>query len=589
MEQGQKAILTLSIGCLAITSLIVESTPPATGFENSVYRAYPTFMWLVYSFGLLAAFFGLYRARKRESVISFLGSIFAYYTLVAILPIARGYRLHTRGTSDTLVHLGEVKSVLETGHMPSHLFYPAIHSTTTILSFFTTPERAAIVVPLSATIALLLFIALAIISLTNTDCLALCLFAALPLTLTHFHVHLHPAFVSTLGLPVLVYLMTTGSRIPPQRARVMMLVTLIWMVFAHPFTAVFGTIVIASSISVIKMTRNVGFVTNVPNLPSTTTVLLIVGGLWIMWYTAQDIFGTFIGQVLESAVDGAGGPGTQTAGQAAETSSQTNSSLAFLIRWGGLLYGASILPLAAGIGVIAYRLSDFVRRREKIHWGWIYTAAQLGIGIGLAASFLIAYLGPTNPVRAARYGVILGTISIGLGLVHYTDSELRWQNVLAMTLVICVLATAIIGVFSVHQTNKHMTEMEYTGVEHTLSHQNEQRTIRSYDISSKTQRYVVGTHNINSSFAMQTDNPKYEIPENMGYHAQDTAGGAMGDSYLITKEYDLKRPEAEIFEDHQRPGLHVYDRNDIERLGTDQTAQKVYNNGEFDLWVLDDP
>lgn len=580
MERVQKGIVTLAVSVLALTALYVALSPPASGFENSVYRAYPAWMWVLFIIGFLTAFLGLYRSHRHGSPTPFLAVIISYYLLVYLLPVARGYRLHVRGFSDPLVHLGEVKAALATGHLRGSLWYPATHSLTAILSFFVEPETAALIVPFAGTLVLILFIALAIRSLADTKSAALAFFAALPLTLDSFHTYLHPAFLATAGLPVLVYLDINSDTIGVFTARLMKVLVLFWMVLTHPVTSIFGVILLLASLATHVISSRFDDIEYDGSIDSWVPSMALGGVAWAIWYSQFETLRLFIRRVLRTAL----GPGVATAGEASSSARSVENPIAFYIRWGVLMFGSTILPLLAGSAAVGLQAIEQKLRGGRISWRVVYVAVQLAVGVGLTLAFLIGYFGPTDPVRVSRYAVVMASIGIGIGVIHYAESDIRWYSVVSAILIVSVLGTAVLGVFSIHQVNKHMTEMEYSGVEHTIEYQNDSVQIRSHRISSKTYRYVLGTHKNVWPPAIRSDEAAYRVPPHLGYQGNDTAGASMGESYLITKEYDLQRPDAAIYQDHQRPGLQQYTDADLDRLHNDRTARAVYSNGEFQLW-----
>jgi len=105
-------------------------TPPASGYEISVYASLPWLFWNLIAVSTLSFFCALLvgKPASLRDMSAILPSAFASLTSVVVLlliPYFRGYTLY--GAGDVLTNLGFVNDLLKSGHISSLDVYPAIH------------------------------------------------------------------------------------------------------------------------------------------------------------------------------------------------------------------------------------------------------------------------------------------------------------------------------------------------------------------------------------------------------------------------------------------------------------------------------
>ena len=139
----QSVLLLVAAGGLVATTYFWVEVEPATGFETSLTGAFPPEFWVAF-YGVLVC-----------SVVVLLCSlvdrsgywrhatalVLADYLLFFFLPLARGYRLYGRGSSDILVHVGDVLGILQTGTLAAGSWYPMQHTFVTELVLHPVKEK----------------------------------------------------------------------------------------------------------------------------------------------------------------------------------------------------------------------------------------------------------------------------------------------------------------------------------------------------------------------------------------------------------------------------------------------------------------
>ena len=132
----------LALGLLSLLNLIllvIAVTPPAKGYELSLYAPYTVYLFIaillafIFSFSLILS--NIYKSKVDVSCFVGLFTIFMLTGILIFLPLIRGYFFYER--SDSLSHIGMVKDILMTGHIASENFYPIFHIEFAIASIIT--------------------------------------------------------------------------------------------------------------------------------------------------------------------------------------------------------------------------------------------------------------------------------------------------------------------------------------------------------------------------------------------------------------------------------------------------------------------
>ncbi len=139
-----KLLATVAFIFIATALFVVATACPATGYEISIYDAYPSYFWFFIIAAIACGIIILVRQAFAETpshwwIAGFLAIMFANLVIL-LLPIFRGYA--TMGRWDVLSHIGYTRDILLTGHLTSYgeavaNYYPVIHIIIATLSHLT--------------------------------------------------------------------------------------------------------------------------------------------------------------------------------------------------------------------------------------------------------------------------------------------------------------------------------------------------------------------------------------------------------------------------------------------------------------------
>lgn len=134
-----KTLSIVSFIFLLLAIYIIAITPPADGYELSIYNVYSRYFWFLIIGSIACGISILIFQEFSHEKANFWP--FGFYIMllanlcIILLPIFRGYVLFGKG--DPLTHLGHLRGILLTGYLGKENFYPAIHLLAAIITCIT--------------------------------------------------------------------------------------------------------------------------------------------------------------------------------------------------------------------------------------------------------------------------------------------------------------------------------------------------------------------------------------------------------------------------------------------------------------------
>lgn len=152
---------------LLFSVLIIATTPPATGYELSIYEAYPTILWVLLSINIFFSVYTIIRSCDTQSRNLYYGyfSILLIETIILFLPIIRGYYSISRGEGDMHHHMFVASQILNSGYLPLTDYYPLMHIWLSIVYNFL-PDFIILILILSIVFFILYILSLYILGKT---------------------------------------------------------------------------------------------------------------------------------------------------------------------------------------------------------------------------------------------------------------------------------------------------------------------------------------------------------------------------------------------------------------------------------------
>jgi hypothetical protein len=581
----RNTLLTVGVAALAVDCVYLALVPPVGGYETSLITAYPLAFWLAFAVGLAVVITTLVASAATDGSrwLPAFGLLAVFYGIFFFLPLHRGYQLYDRGSSDALGHLGIVKATLARESLPG-VFYPVEHLIISELSMVgISPSTSRYLLPFVFTMLFIASVGLLVRSFVGRRAaIGAGLAAATPLVFANFQVRIHPFFLSTLLLPLILFLFERTRRVNDWRFRLSYVVLGFAVLFFHPVTAVFLVLMVSTFVLWTVYSRTTGDALPVP----TTRLTSLLGLVAIWWYISFGRTRRALAQVLSS-----NSQVSIVVDQASRAQSAGLSPPQLVVRF-VQKYGVVFIVLAIG-GIYTLVVLDRVRRREAAYPD-AYATLQYVIGGAITVVFLIVYLLAFDPIRVARYQILAAVLLCGLVLAATSASmrsgnesrRLSGRTLACVVVTLCLVAAAFLGTFAgtTYWPNEHMTRAEYQGAEFVLSHNDPDVRVRALSLHTKMQWYVTGSRSEPGEPPVFQPGSGYGLPPRLGYDENRTAAQTFGRAHVVTQAYDTAYHGSSYYTPEQRRALFVYGENALRRLGNDTTADRIYANGGFTVW-----
>jgi len=578
-----------SVFVLFLTVVVMLVTPAASGYEISIYNAYPWYFWALLMLGLVLSQLVLLRSALGTDAdrpywrIGFLVGLL-FNAILLFQPYIRGYPYFER--ADVLTHLGYIEIIRQTGTVTGQNIYPNIHQFVLTLAYATGLEPMQVVNTVSAVFGLfsmLAFYALVKTAYTRREALITLPFG-LVVTGTGY-MNPSPYVMSVLLAPFILYLFIREQVSHSLPIRIALTIIAIAIAIYHPLTSVFLLIVFVlySAIQHISGTRLWKTQTNPPFRASgsenISKILLAVGVSW--YYNFAGIIIRFNSVFLNTLNPGR----TESTLEAtSQTVTQTTPELVDVLRIALTKYGSDMVLIGLG-GLYTLKLIfDRARSRLRVTLFESTFAAGLSAFVVLSVLFLVFNL-LVGFGRPAMFAVLFGSLLTGpLVLTAYEKFGQR-KVVAATTVVLAVLVVvSVFGVFHSpinKEVNQQVTEKELDGAKWTIESREPGVPVEQLGITVwRFEDAFTGSTNR----TLRRDDAAVRPPDHFGYKNGSTLGATYNeDQYLVVTQLGRDYYPA-VFPKYEQ--FWRFTATDFGRLEEDPTVSRVYTNGDYDMYAV---
>ena len=602
------AIIAFIFIILALT--IIAKTPPASGYELSIYDAYPWYFWVFICInitcGILILMHQAFAEQKSNWWLIGLCIVIFSNALFLGLPSFRGYAIYPMG--DALSHLGWMKDIVTMGHIGKSNFYPIIHLLGVSLLEITGLSRGAVTNLLfvfwSIMYLLNIYLLSTVVANRRGQVLLITVFAC-PLVFSHFHTLIHPSILSLFMIPLMLYFYHRREKLTSgQIENTIILILLAFAItYTHPVTCLFAIalflVFILSRILYRQIAKRKQFaLSRTMSIGGNYNIPLIMFIVFFMWYFSYAaIQGTFrrvheflvYGSEVSLFVD-------QTSQLAMAELSTSQTIELFIYRYGAI----SLYLLISVIAVIIVLKWSLSKKAELEPMDFTY-GTQFIVALLVSAFSLFALTGEFDPVRISRFFLVMTPIISGLVIYRFIDNidktsqkvintnRLKHRREVAISLTtVLILAVVILSIFNVYGSprvvrgNWQVSEMVIAGTEWFSN---------CHDIDVVTATAGVGVTRFEDlTFGRAypyTDRVKLDreaIPSHFGYDGNISVAETFDfeNRYLLTCE--AGRVAIKAIPESARPKAHQYTEEDFAKLTADPAVAQIYANGEFEVW-----
>jgi len=579
-----KAIALAGLALFGLVTVLLFLVPPASGYEISIYRAYPWYFWVfVVGSILLGQATVLHSAitgdENDRSWVFGLALLMLTNAVLIFQPYIRGYPVY--GRADVLTHIGYVWNITTDGVIGASNIYPNVHVLVQSLAFATGLEPRVLLNLIPPVFSLIYFGSMFFLVTELFSDRRQILFGAAFVTLpVSAHLNAVPFSVSILLAPFVVYLFVKEQRTNAVAVRSALVLAVVAHVIYHPLTTVFMLIAFGlyhAGKRIPRIQRDGLGPTHVFSL------MFVVFTTWYYNFNGmirrfESVFGVLL--ATES--------GTSTLESYSETVSRTSPNLLDLLEIAVFRYG--LAALFVGLGGIFLVVAFVLWRRDEYEpdfFTGLFSAVFVLFSAGSISFFVNDFIvGFGRPLVFARIFNVVIVGALFYLLWRHVGGEVTTvdPNLVTAGTLLLIISLLVFGMFPSPistQTNHQVTEMELDGSKWLFENRNEQFDTEEFGIAQyRVYETHYGTYGTQQNIRKQGTLP----PEHFNYTEHQRYGASYEqDTYLILTRlgritYQEKFPD---YREHWR-----YTPADFDRLERDTSVARVYANGEFDAYFV---
>lgn len=578
---------------IALWLNILINTPPARGYEISIYAAYSPIFWFLFILTIILGIgLTIYFIVRSISLWKYsLPAILIADTVVLFLPTIRNYEFCALGGSDIFAHLGWSKFIMNTGHIMDGDHYPAMHimmATVDQLSLLNPAILAAIISFVFFMLYVLSLFILGRAVFKDDKAAALLATFGSPLLFSFAHYAFYPFLFAIFFFPLLFYIMRKIERSENKGAYYTCFIILsLFIVFCHPMITLILLLILGVFYGYVQISNRfqLGFSCRFDILNMTA----IVGITFVFWYIHFKSISS-MGKSVISALLGAQDTETIMAYNL-DMVSQSGAPLIRVIEGFIKVYGPVVIYIVMALLITTYLLNEFLTKRRYAD-ETIYVVFFL-LSIAFGAALTLGYFIVFEFIRATSFAIIMATIvcSIGFYALLKSAGTPNSKKIFTLIVVIMLCSVSILSVLNVYPSpwtmsaGKHMTEMETSGLDWFLTRQDGSTPLYFNDYNwNKYVHYFQELHKITVQQPLVITE---SVPHHFGYDQKQHLTQSINDSgdntfYMVTNER-LRQNYLAVLEEW-RSLKDYYSEEDFTRLNNDSTVMKLYVNSEWEIW-----
>jgi hypothetical protein len=586
---------------LLFSVLIIATTPVATGYELSIYDAYPISLWVLFSINIFFSIYTLIRSsdsQSRDLCCSYF-SILLIETIILFLPIIRGYYSMSRGGGDIYYHLFVANQILNSGYLPLTDMYPIMHIWLSILHNFL-PNFIILTLVLSTVFFILYIYSLYILGKTILGTKKGGIFVSIfgiPLIFSYSHYAFYPFLFALFIIPLILYAYQRIYQNFNQKNSFYICLVLLsfFIVFCHPMITVF-LIIMFSVFSVYELFKRWKTSSHLSDIVAVNilTIIIITFSFWLIHFrdllnTLQHIVSALIGQEVHRSI-------IEYHMNIVITS---NASIWLVIDRFIKIYG----PLGLYFSISLIFLSYIIYRHsqnKKIYKIDIIYSLQFCVALFIGLALITGYYVIFEPIRAASYGLVFATIMNGLFFYRIWLSNIAEKQRLRLIISISVVITLVcmltmLTIYSspwISTPSSALTYGDKNGIDWILEYRNTEIPIATEEDEGSMIPYSNYYYESTAGKFQNLIDYENVIPSNFGYNMNRTISDSLRylptkSLYMLTTEKMRLAPNAA--EVDRRKLVKSFTNTDFISLKNDPIVNSVYSGNKFGVWSIDIP
>ncbi len=566
-------MIILGLAALLTAVVSVLLTPPAIGYESSLFHAYHPLTWAAFAIAFVSLLTAILAPHYRIRAIIGIGIL---YTVFLTLPAIRNYVLFATPQADILFHMGIISDIISEGRIP-YLFYPAPHTlfSTVLLITGLSDIMLQSISAITFTLILVSGIVLTTRRFLSSAVGPFILVAALPFVYGIHHISFHPWFFGLTLIPLLLFLNLIRDQARQWEMSTMVLTIGAALILYHILTAIVAVFIVVGLLVLRWLSQRH---TSFPDLVAPTALATAL----ILWVVYLDRFEILVRRFFIAQLAPGGGVGYVTQAGSTDRTLWQLLELVFL-QWGTVILYSGLGSLIVFGLLLGWRKSNLYPFEHTVVTGF-------GIGVVFGSALALAQVFARNPLRILQFALLFSIFLLGIALWRVGRSETlaarvpkSGQTALTAGIFVCILITGLLGGATLYPDHRHLTETTVEGTAWHLDYHDRSQPTISQHMAHNMELYLSGyTDGRTTERVFYRHDSEVQLPNRLGYANSTAVGEWATDRYLLTKRED--RVWAASIPENRKDDVDHYRLEDEARLADDSSVNRLYTNGEFQTW-----
>lgn len=593
----QNIIIKLVVGIcfiLLAISIAVAVESPTTGYETSIYRSTPIFVWasLIISVlcGTTIIIHQIYTGKHEKQDIWVLGFslIFLSYAISVSLFILRGYYMWNIG-SDPAYHIGWVNQILINGHFPNNIVYPLIHTYTAELSLLLNIDLVMLhkIIPVYFSLLYVLFMYVFIRLVLPQKGQVILATTASSLLVSSGDLSFIPSSAANLYLPLVLFVLLKFLSTSEIQWKMLFIGMILLYVLFHPLPIfvifiVFATLWIYPMIfsrATIKLRKNHNYAINKKSI---VIVIILFAGA-IFWFSSFPAWNNLINlkYLPQNGV------------------SHISGLIKIINTAHGYGYNVIEQILKKEGSMLVYAILTLISfpvlyKERHVNKTVNFLLSWYGV-MGLIILFIIVFFFlnlPFKPLRFMFYLITISTIFVGFFLNKIIDRTRGIDNrtfaKIGLGIVISLIVLVFINNLLILYPSPYNLGVSYHNTQTEVAGMN--WLFHEKDVNVKLSGIGFSPLRFSHILLNPDERQALEIPqkiETAPYHFGYNNHSALSQSYSKDVYLSLTQKDKLLYVDvFPKIAEYRWYPNDFEKLSYDCSVDKLYSNNGFEVWYV---
>jgi len=589
----ERLLTALAFIFLTCALVVIAKTEAATGYEISIYAAYPVYFWFfliaAFTIGILILVIHAFSSNESKWWLAGLAIVLLSISIILLLSYLRGY--YGYDPTDTAGVLTYSRDIELSGHSWAGDFYPALHILAVTLSGISGIPLNIIMLILPVLFSILfipsVFLLAKSLGLNHKACLLSIAFAAPPFF--GEQVLALPRVLAFTFFPLFLCLVLMSWKVIRSPYTILLFLVVSFQIILHPINGglliIFILIILYIAVRIYhRMSLKMGLVRDVIpyiSIMHFSIMIIVITVMWYAWLSQFQFLHTFVSNLISvSSWLGSQSAVIQDwAGKAQLT--MADISAIFLKQ-----HAHNFLYLALAFMAVVY-LARKYKSRLPIESGLVFLMAVLVILFSVLT--ILAFVSPIRIEywRVLPYALLPAMILAAWFFITVRSVKFKWLAVSGASALIIV--GIVVGTFNIYPSpwvegnNAQITHTITSGVSWFSMYQDRVSPIDCIGlgmdrVTGSVTGYAQMPQNIHDTFG-------YEIAPHLGYDKYVRYGEAYSEDHYLTLPAMAYVQYTERIPDH--PSIWRWTTEELNQLHNDSSLSLIYGNSGFEVFYVE--